>query len=201
MQRALLLAIGILFVLYPALRPWSDESLPDAAAASMGSPWWVATHLFAMIGFILLPTVPLVFRRTGTPGSRALASAAVMLWLGAGLVLPYYGAEAFALNAIAHQSAVDLLSLADAVRYGPAQGVMFLLGLLLIAAGAVLTAVGVARTHPWWLGVAFAAGFVLFAPQFVGPPFVRIAHGALIGIGCLLLAVAAPSRLRAASAS
>jgi len=188
MRRALLLTIGVLFVLYPALRPWHNETLAVGATAAMGSPLWVASHSLAMLGFILLPAVPIVFAWHQRPGRRTLVAAAITLWLGVGLVLPYYGAEAFALNAVAGLDGTDLVAVSDAIRFGPVQGIAFLVGLLLVAAGAVLTAVGLAHAHPWWLGVAFAAGFVLFGPQFAGPPAVRIAHGVLIGIGCLIIA-------------
>lgn len=191
MRRALLAAIGAFFVLYPTLRPWQDETVPAGAAAAMGSPFWIASHLFAMLGFILLPAVPIVFAWRESRGRRTLVAAAIMLWLGVGLVLPYYGAEAFALNAVATFDGTDLVAVSDAIRFGPIQGITFLLGLLLIAAGAVFTAVGLTKAHPWWFGVAFAAGFVLFGPQFVGAPAVRIAHGVLIGIGCLILAIGA----------
>ncbi|GHF21860.1 hypothetical protein [Pseudolysinimonas yzui] len=188
MRRALLVTVGALFVLYPALRPWQDETLADGAAAAMGSPLWVASHSLAMLGFILLPAVPIVFAWHEKRGRRTLVSAAIVLWLGVGLVLPYYGAEAFALNAVATLGGTDLIAVSDSIRFGPVQGLSFLAGLLLVAAGAVLTAAGLAKSHPWWLGVAFAAGFVLFGPQFAGPPAVRVAHGVLVGIGCLLLA-------------
>ena len=191
MRRALLIAIGTFFVLYPTLRPWHDETTEAGAAAAMGSPLWIASHLFAMLGFILLPAVPILFALRQTLGRRALMTGAVTLWVGVGLVLPYYGAEAFALNAVASAGVDDLIAVSDAIRLGPVQGITFLLGLLLIAVGAVFSAVGVAKAHPWWLGVAFAAGFVLFGPQFVGTPEIRIAHGVLIAVGCLLLAFGA----------
>jgi hypothetical protein len=43
----------VLFILYPAVRP--NESTVDGATAAMASGSWVASHLFAMIGFILVP--------------------------------------------------------------------------------------------------------------------------------------------------
>ncbi|PZS17460.1 MAG: hypothetical protein DLM60_13770 [Pseudonocardiales bacterium] len=48
-------AAGVLFLLYPAVRPWNDETTAAGALRSMGSSAWVAAHLFAMIGFILVP--------------------------------------------------------------------------------------------------------------------------------------------------
>ena len=38
-------------------------------------------------------------------------------------------------------------------------------------------------------GLAFAAGFVLFLPQFYATPTLRIAHGVLVAVGCVVLAV------------
>ena len=201
MRRALLAAIGVCFVLYPVLRPWHDGTTASGAAAAMGSPLWVASHGFAMLGFILLPAAPIVFAWHERRGRRALVTSAALLWLGVGLVLPYYGAEAFALNAVATFGGADLVALSDAVRFGPVQSIAFLLGLLLIAAGAVFTAIGLAKVHPWWFGVAFAAGFVLFGPQFVGLPAVRIAHGVLIAVGCVILALNARKREPAAVAT
>jgi hypothetical protein len=189
LRRALLAVIGVLFVLYPVLRPWHDETTAAGAAAAMGSPLWAVSHGFAMLGFILLPAVPIVFALHERRGHRSLVISAVLLWVGVGLVLPYYGAEAFALQALATSGVSDLVAVSDAIRLGPVQSLAFLLGLLLIAVGAVFTAIGVAKARPWWLGVAFAAGFALFAPQFFGPPAVRIAHGVLIAVGCAILAL------------
>lgn len=44
---ALALAVaGVLFVLYPAVRPWQDESTVEGAIKAMSSGAWVAAHLF-----------------------------------------------------------------------------------------------------------------------------------------------------------
>src|SRR5918912_1229512 len=159
---AALAAAGILFFLYPALRPWADETTAAGALHAMSSPWWVATHLFAMIGFILVPLAVLIVNRT----------AGVIMWIGAGLTLPYYGAEDFALSTIAGKVAagqpLDLLDLADSIRYHPAAITTFLIGLLLLGVGAIWAAVATWRSQvlPRWSAVAFAAGFALFIPQF-----------------------------------
>lgn len=42
---------GILFVLYPALRPYTDETTLDGARA-FTSTAWVASHVMGMLGFI-----------------------------------------------------------------------------------------------------------------------------------------------------
>jgi hypothetical protein len=44
---------GILFVLYPLLRPFSDESSLQGAQA-FASTAWIVAHLLAVVGFILL---------------------------------------------------------------------------------------------------------------------------------------------------
>jgi hypothetical protein len=46
----------------------------------------------------------------------------------------------------------------------------------------------VARKISNYGGVAFAAGFVLFLPQFFTPAPVRIAHGVLMLVGLIWLA-------------
>nr|WP_296773039.1 hypothetical protein [Rhodococcus sp. (in: high G+C Gram-positive bacteria)] len=175
----LLLATGILFALYPILRPYSSEVGIDGADA-FASPLWVAAHTTAMLGFLTLALAV-----------RALhggAAAEVTTWIGVGLVLPYYGAETFALSALG-SDAVDsgdyaLVDLAEPIRYGPVQMVMFGAGLILVAVGAVV----LARRIGTWQAYVFAAGFVLFLPQFYAPPALRIAHGLLILVGSLALA-------------
>ncbi len=196
---AMALAVaGVLFLLYPAFRPWNDESTVTGAIASMASGRWVASHLFAMIGFILIPlgllALHALLRNTR---SEPLSGAAVLAsWIGAGLTLPYYGAEDFALHAAAGKAAagapIDLLGLADAVRYGAVAATTFALGLLLLGIGTVLAAIAIWRTTvlPRSSGILFALGFALFIPQFYLPAAARIAHGVLILLGSAWLAAA-----------
>lgn len=187
-----LVAAGALFILYPATRPWHDESTVDGAIAAMGSGAWVAAHLFAMIGFILLPLGLLALR--DATGERTASAAVLLTWIGAGLTLPYYGAEDFGLNAIAGAAAegarFDLLELVESVRYAPVAVATFALGLLALGAGAVLAAVAVWRSGrlPRHSGIPLAVGLALFIPQFYAPPAVRIAHGVLVGVGAAWLA-------------
>jgi hypothetical protein len=184
---------GAMFLLYPVLRPWRDETTLDGATSAMGSGAWVASHAFAMIGFVLVPLGLLALRSViaGTRGERPLGTAVVVTWIGAGLTLPYYGAEDFALHEIARSGAPDLLSLAEAIRYNPVAMSMFGTGLVLLGIGAVLAAVGVARSGvlPRLGGVPFAVGFALWLPQFYTPAAVRIAHGVLIAAGLAWLSV------------
>lgn len=193
-----LASAGVLFILYPAVRPWKDEATVDGATEAMSSGSWVAAHLFAMIGFILVP-LGLLALRDAVSRTRAepLALAAVVTsWIGAGLTLPYYGAEDFGLNAIARKAAegqpLDLLDLVDAVRFSPVAATMFAAGLLLLAVGAVLATIAIWRSGvlPRYSGIPFALGFVLFLPQFYTPPAVRIGHGLLVAVGSTWVALA-----------
>jgi hypothetical protein len=195
---AALALAGVLFALYPGLRPWRDETTLQGAQEAMSSPWWVATHLFAMIGFIIVPLALLAVRRAvdGTRAERLALTAAVTTWFGVGLTLPFYGAEDFALHVLAAESAagapLDLLALVEGIRTQGAAVTAFGAGLLLIAAGTVLAAVAIARSGvlPRFSGVPFAIGFATFLPQFFGPAPVRIGHGILVLAGCLWLAAA-----------
>ncbi len=187
---------GVLFLAYPALRPWHDETTVSGAIASMSSTAWVVAHLFAMVGLILLPLglLALVGVLAKTRSGPLSLWATVVTWIGAGLTLPYYGAEDFGLHAISGPkgSASQLLDLIDAIRYQPVAITIFGTGLILLATGSILTAVAVWRSGvlPRWSGVPFALGFVLFLPQFFTPAPVRIAHGVLMAVGLILLATA-----------
>jgi hypothetical protein len=191
-----LAAVGVLFLAYPALRPWHDENLATGATASMSSTAWVAAHFLAMAGFTLMP-VGLLAVRAAVAATRAepLALAAAMLaWIGSDLTLPYYGAEDFGLHAIARLDGhgPGLLALVHAVRYQPLAVTIFGARLALIAAAAIMVATAVWRSHvlPAANAVLFAAGFALFLPQFFSPPAIRIGHGILLAAGSIILAAA-----------
>jgi hypothetical protein len=193
---AALAAAGVLFLAYPALRPWHDEGTVAGATASMSSTAWVAAHFFAMLAFILVPLGLLALRAAlaSTRTEPLALTTAVLAWIGSGLVLPYYGAEDFGLHAIAGAAGpkAGLLSLVHAVRYQPLAVTIFGMGLLLLAAGAIMAAIAVWRSHvlPRASAILFAAGMALFLPQFFGPAAVRIAHGILLAAGLLILAAA-----------
>ncbi len=178
MRAALYLFIGLMFALYPALRPYSNE-VGSAGVDAFASSSWVLAHTFAMLGFIALGLAVLF-------GGRRSDPAVVTTWIGVGLVLPYYGAETFALHALGVDAAAnsnpDLIDLADPIRYSPVQSVMFGLGLVSIAVGLVIFAL---RNR---YAMVLAAGFILFLPQFYAPPALRIAHGLLIAVGAIIAA-------------
>jgi hypothetical protein len=189
-----LAAAGVLFLAYPLVRPYHDESTVAGATKSMGSNAWVAAHLFAMVGFVLLPlgllAVAGVVGRTRAAGLWLAAMVAV--WIGAALVLPYYGSEDFGLHAIAgpRGSQSNVVGLVDAVRNQPVALTTFGAGLVVLTVGAVIAAVAIWRSDalPRWSGVPFAVAMVLFLPQFYAPSSLRIAHGVLMFIGFAVLA-------------
>ncbi|MCJ0891324.1 hypothetical protein [Rhodococcus sp. ARC_M5] len=178
MRTALYLFVGVMFAAYPVLRPYSDE-VGSAGVDAFASSNWVLAHTFAMLGFIALGLLVLY-------AGRRSDVAVVTTWIGVGLVLPYYGAETFALHALgveaAQTSNPGLIELADPIRYSLVQSVMFGLGLVLIAVGLVVFAL---RNR---YAMVLAAGFVLFLPQFYTPPAVRIVHGLVIAVGAILAA-------------
>jgi hypothetical protein len=188
-------AAGALLVLYPALRPWADIT-PEGAPAAFTSPAWIPAHLAAVAAFALIAVALFglhgALARTG--GARPARLAAALWVAGATLVLPYYGAEAFVLPVIGERIVrtgdASLLELAEGFRMGPWPATTFAAGLLLLAVAGVLAAVAVARSGalPRSAGIPFAVAFALYLPQFFGPPALRIAHGVLVALGCVLLA-------------
>jgi hypothetical protein len=72
--------------------------------------------------------------------------ALVMSLLGIGLTLPFYGGKAFDLHAIGQEALKEqraaLVGLADVVRSGPGL-IMFVVGLLLLAVGAIMAAIAI----------------------------------------------------------
>ncbi len=186
---------AVLFVLYPALRPFSDEASLQGAAA-FASPNWLLAHLLAIFAFTLLPVGLLGFQRSlhDTPSARRADWALVLSLIGVGLTLPFYGGETYGLHAIGQeavrQQSVALLSLAAAVRSGVGLAV-FVVGLLLLAIAAILIALATwgSGRHSKWSGIPFAFGMGLYIPQFFWTQPLRVGHGFLVAIGCLWIAV------------
>ena len=193
---AALAVAGILFVAYPAIRPFSDETSLQGARA-FASMAWIVAHTLAMLGFIglTLGLLGLAFTLGKTRGDRLSFRGLVLSWIGAGLTLAFYGAEAFGLHVIGqealrqHRPAV--LSLANDVRSGPGLAV-FVLGLVLLAIGVIMMAIAVWRagTLPRWSAVPLAVGFALYLPQFAASQPIRVAHGLVVAAGCLWVATA-----------
>jgi len=186
---------GVLFVLYPAIRPFSDETSLQGAQA-FASAAWIVAHTLAMAGFILVSLGLIGLHATLRIASgERLAFLSLVGWVvGAGLTLTFYGAEAYGLHAIGaaavRQHNVALVSLANDVRSGPGL-VVFLVGLLLLGIASVITAAAISKSRGWprWSGIPFALGFLLYIPQFFGNRPLRVAHGLLVASGCFWIAV------------
>jgi hypothetical protein len=185
---------GVLFVLYPAVRPFSNE-VGLAGAAAFGSTAWIVAHTFGILGFVLIILGLLgIYLRLQTTGAEKLAlTGLVTSWTGVGLVLPFYGAEVFGLHAIGQEALKEsngaLISLASSVRGEP--GLTFILtGLVLLGIGIVVSAIAVWRSGVLakWVGIPLAVGFALYIPQYTAPQYLRVAHGLLITVACLLIA-------------
>src|SRR5207302_10660952 len=114
-------------------------------AAAFASIAWIVAHVLAMLGFILLTLGLLALYRMlqDTPAERPAFLALITTWIGVGLTLPYYGAEAFGLHVLGQegirQHSTALVDMANAVRYGPGL-FLFGAGLLLLAVGGILAA-------------------------------------------------------------
>lgn len=185
---------GLFFLLYPAIRPFSSEVGLDGARA-FASPRWIVAHSLGILGFVLLAlaTFGLYERLRETAVGGRMLKATLLLWLGAGLTIPYYGAEVFGLHAVGQRALAQndpalVKPLIHAIRWEA--GIYFILiGLVLLAVGAIMIATAVWRsgTIHRWAGVPLAAGLVLYIPQFTGPQSIRIAHGLLMLIGCVWL--------------
>jgi hypothetical protein len=185
---------GLLFVLYPAIRPFADEKTL-AGAQAFASTGWVVAHVMGMLGFIgiALGLLALHIRLADSPAGRQSFWALVLGWIGAGLTLTYYGAEVYGLRVIGREALAQhdasILGLADQVRGAPGE-VIFAIGMLMLAAAGIMAAVASWRLDvlPRWGAVIVATGLVLYIPQFFAGQPLRVAHGALLAVGCLALA-------------
>ncbi len=189
-----LVAAGVLFVAYPALRPFSSETGLEGAQA-FASTNWIIAHSFAMAGFILLGLALLGVceRLRGTKGERPASWGMVLSWIGIGLTLPYYGAEVFGLHAVGQavvdRNNPDLMSIVNNIRWEV--GIFWILaGLAALGVGVLLFAIAIWRSGRLsrWSGIVLAVAFALYIPQFAAGQPLRVAHGVLILIGSLLLA-------------
>ncbi len=188
---------GVFFLLFPVVRPFFDESSLQGAQ-EFASIQWVVAHSLGIGGFILLALgfLGLHVRLRDTQVERWTFRALVLNWVGVGLTLPFFGAEAFSLQVIGRaavsQGNAALIPLVNQVRFGP--GITFIVtGLLFIAAGAIFVASAVWKSGvlPRWSGVPLAVGFAVYIPQLQGDPAfqpIRIAVGLVILLGCAWLA-------------
>jgi len=125
LSAAALVIAGILFVFYPAIRPFSDETSLQGAAA-FASTEWVLAHLLAIAAFTLLPIGLLGLQNSmqQTAAERQGYWAVVLSWIGVALTLPFYGEEAYGLHVIGQeairQQSTALLTLVGVMGRAPA---------------------------------------------------------------------------------
>jgi len=188
---------GLALAAYPIARPWGPEAGLDGARDFASAAWPIA-HLLGMVGFVTL-ALGLRALTTMEPSPwprRSVRRTETLAWLGVALVLPFYGGEAFALQAVGgyavneHDAAA--LSIVDTFRNGPLALTAFGIGLLLLLVVGVRIAVGLWGAGPVGRlgGLLVAAGLVTYLPQFFGTPAVRIGHGIVVAAGLILVALA-----------
>ncbi len=183
---------GILMAVYLLVRPYGDMTSSAAEqAAAFASPWWVVAHVagaLALVGFgrLALRLADLERDWFVTRLARWAGLAGVVL------VLPYFGAETFALHVIGRHAAAGepaLLALVEQIRNQPVAITLFGLGLLLLAVAGIAFALAWTRytgsRAAWPLGVLVA----LVLPQFYLPPVGRMAFGVAYLLAAVLLAV------------
>src|SRR5215471_10040447 len=181
---------------FPLVRPFfpfdprtPTETLAGASRA-VTSPQWLVAHYLALIGFVLLLCVlPALHTRLAPAGAEPSARFGLLLsGTGVALILPTLGVELYVLPAIGRlflESNAAVAPLVSSIYLGGATLVM-LLGLVLLAAGAIMLATAIARSRsfPTWAGITFAVGLALWCPLL--PPAVRVVDGLLIGLAWTL---------------
>ena len=173
---AAFLAAGVVFLLFPLLRPWPDESVATTdLATAFASDRWVVAHLCGILGLGLLAPALLGLRTVladggggggpladgasageggGADGGRAGVGAAtwalITAWAGAGCAALYFGAEIFGIRTIAEaalrENDLGLLAEIEVLRMQPWAMTLFGAGLLLLAMSGVLVAIALWRS-------------------------------------------------------
>ena len=188
-------ASGALMLIYLLARPYGDASgatTPDAAEA-FASAWWVVAHV---AGALALASYARLAMRLADLVPGLVSSLSRRLGLGGlVLVLPYFGAETFALHVIGKEAVAGntaALDLVEPIRNQPVAMALFGLGLVLLAASAVLLALSWWRsgTGPAWAVWPLTAGVVLFLPHFFLPPGGRMAFGVAYAVAAALMLLA-----------
>lgn len=188
-----LVGSGVLMAAYLVVRPYGDKGGDLEAAQAMASGWWVVSHVCGMLAIASVARAALRISDAAGGVSGMLAR-----WAGLGgavLVLPYYGAETFALHVVARHARdadVTSMSLITDIREQPVAMAMFGLGLLLLAVS------GVAMATAWrrvavelaWAGWPLGVLLVLLLPQFYLPEVGRMAYGVGYLVAASFLAVA-----------
>ncbi|MFY9714734.1 MAG: hypothetical protein WAK00_14805 [Microbacterium sp.] len=205
------LLAGVLMATFQLLRPWGDISEdPQSMAEAFADTRWVIAHLAGAASFVMLAALARVAAvassaKTGTGRpTRVAGIAQVAMATGAALVLPYYGAETFALHELGRAflggASLDIFGLSTGTRMNPAAIALFGVGLLLIAvAGVCLSLARVRGGTAWWSAWPLGVLVAFALPQFALPPAGRVAYGVAFLIAAIVFAVSRPAKHRAAA--
>lgn len=189
----LVVAAGVLMAVYLLLRPYGDADGGEtlAAAEAFSSTLWIASHLAGAAALVSLAAF------------WSLQTSGPLRWtgpVGVALVLPYYGAETFALHEIGARALAgdpDVLDLVAAVRDNPAAVALFAVGLITLAVAGIAAAISWRRAHrPGRAAAALiplAVVAALFLPQFFLPPAGRMAYGLVFAAAAVYAAITAAS--------
>ncbi|WP_066904842.1 hypothetical protein [Millisia brevis] len=195
----LLSAGGVLFAVYLLTRPYR---VAGDTVEQFASVWWLVSHTAAMVGFVAIAGGLVEGARIlrGTAGARAAGRSAGFAAVGAALLLPYYGAETFALHVLAGDPVVSTVGgvtaagempVAESIRLHPLPATLFGIGLLAFATGAVLAGLALVRAGgPRYAAVLLGAAWIVFISQYFVPPAGRMAVGVLLLVACVAFAVA-----------
>ena len=177
---------------YLLLRPYGDVGGGDtpAAAAAFSSGRWIAAHVCGALA--LASFAALAIRLTDVLEGRLARLARGTSCLGTVLVLPYYGAETFALHILGRTAAVGdlrVLALVAEVRDQPVAVAMFAVGLLSLAVSGIAFALSWSRSGfgPQWAAWPLGISVALVLPQFYLPPAGRIVFGLVYLVSALIL--------------
>ncbi|MGW4124875.1 hypothetical protein [Nocardia sp. NPDC004711] len=187
---------GVLFLVYEIVAPRTAEDTLEGAAA-WASPGWSIGHVAAIVGLVLIPLGWDALRNSLADNTteRLAYLATTLGFIGSALSISYYGAEVYGLRAIGARAVADgdasLMTIGQDFRMSPIALTIFALGLILIAAAAILAAVAIWRsgTLRRWSGVPLATAMVLYFPHFLLPHTARIGWGALVAVGAVWIAV------------
>ncbi len=173
------LGTGLLMALYLLVRPYGD--VQGDLAGALASPPWLVAHLAGALAIASFGRLALrLDEHLGTRLSRVARWAGLA---GTVLVLPYFGAETFALHVLGRQALAGdttVLALVPLIRNQPVALATFGLGLLLLAVAGITAALAWQRARGSWtlwpLGVLMAG----LLPHFYLPPVGRMAFGVLV---------------------
>ncbi len=175
-------ASGVLMAAYLLLRPYGDVQGENREVDAMASSLWMASHTLGMLA--LASFASLVLRLSGLSEGWIGMVGRWSAMTGLVMVLPYYGAETFALHVIARRSGTvpGSMDLVEPIRNQPVAITAFGVGLLLLAVSGICLVMmwrSVAPGMVGWAAAPLGGLMALLLPQFFLPPAGRMAYGVL----------------------